>query len=172
MTKDPAAAGEQSHPTPSMPRLRSRAPDFTLRDTHGAPVTLSSLQGRPVLLVFFPFAFSMVCHGELGEISARRDQFSTAGVQVLAISCDPTHALRAWDEHEGFGITLLSDFWPHGGTSRDYGVFNERAGHPERGSVLVDAGGVVCWTTRSAAGQARDMDDHLLAARALPAWGG
>ncbi|GMA84751.1 hypothetical protein GCM10025868_00010 [Angustibacter aerolatus] len=70
-----------------------------------------------MLLVFFPFAFSGIC---TTEACAFRDDLSTYqndDVQVLAISCDPVTALRAWSEAQGYEFPLLSDFWPHGAVS-------------------------------------------------------
>ncbi len=51
-----------------VPPVGTPAPDFDLRDQHGAPVRLSGLRGRVVLLVFYPFAFTTVCTKELSEL--------------------------------------------------------------------------------------------------------
>src|SRR6185437_9248425 len=62
------------------------APDFELRDQHGSPVKLSGFRGRKVVLVFYPLAFSGVCHREL---SALRDaQDSLADAELLTVSVD------------------------------------------------------------------------------------
>lgn len=150
-----------------MPVVGDRAPDFTLPDTHGTPVRLEDLRGGGVLLVFFPFAFSRICHRELVELNERLEDFDAAGVQVLGISCDAMHSLRAWAGQEEFGLTLLSDFWPHGQVSSTYGVFDDDAGHPGRTSVLIDGAGQVVWTTSSAPGQPRSLTEHLQALQRL-----
>jgi len=150
-----------------MPPVGQQAPDFTLPDTHNTPVRLSELRGDGVLVVFFPFAFSRICHRELAELNERIEDFDGAGVHLLAISCDSVHSQRAWAAQEEFEITLLSDFWPHGHVSRAYGVFDPEAGHPGRGSILIDAGGSVAWTTFSPPGQPRSLTEQLQAARAL-----
>jgi mycoredoxin-dependent peroxiredoxin len=68
----------------------SPAPDFTLRDQFGQDVTLSSFRGRKaVALVFYPYAFSGVCTGEMAGIRDRLEDFLTFDTEVLAISCDP-----------------------------------------------------------------------------------
>src|SRR5690242_21405604 len=91
------------------------APEFSLRDQHGATVTLSSYRGeKAVVLMFYPFAFSSVCTGELCEVRDQLPTFESDHVQVLAISCDPVFALRAFAEQDGLTFPLLSDFWPHG----------------------------------------------------------
>ena len=75
------------------PAVGERAPDFTLLDQDRQPVTLSALRGSPVLLVFYPFAFSALCGAELGRL---RDSLSSyAGVTVLALSTDPVYAFSA-----------------------------------------------------------------------------
>ncbi len=133
------------------------APDFTLPGTAGAPVTLSALRGTPVVLVFFPFAFSGICTGELCELRDNIEAFDEAGVRLLGISCDPAHAQRAFREAEGYQFDLLSDFWPHGAVSRTYGVFDESAGLAVRGSFLVDAGGILRWSVVNPRAQARPL---------------
>lgn len=153
------------------PETGSAAPDFTLPDTHGTPVQLKALRGAPVLVVFFPFAFSRLCHGELTELSAHAPGLNDAGVHVLGVSCDPMHSLKAWAEQERFPITLLTDFWPHGQVSTAYGVFHDGAGHPGRASVLIDARGTVAWSVLNPPGKPRDIDEHLRAVHQLTARG-
>ncbi|MFB4311769.1 peroxiredoxin [Actinomadura sp. GTD37] len=144
------------------------APDFELADQHGAPVRLSGLRGRKnVLLVFYPLAFSGVCTGELSRL---RDDFRDGGegdVQVLAVSVDSMFALRAWSDQEGFWFPLLSDFWPHGGTARRYGVFDEAKGLALRGTFVIDTEGVVRWKVVNAIPDARDIDEYRKALAGL-----
>jgi mycoredoxin-dependent peroxiredoxin len=158
------------------PRVGEPAPDLVLPDTHGSPVRLSDLRGAPLVLVFVPFAFSRVCTGELDELRDHRRTFDAAGARLLVVSCDPVHALRAWAEREGYTFDLLSDFWPHGAAATAYGVFDAEHGRPVRGSVLLDADGVVRWTVVSPAGQARPLDVYRAALGTLgerrPAAGG
>ncbi|QCB93351.1 peroxiredoxin [Cellulomonas shaoxiangyii] len=141
----------------SVPAPGDVAPDLTLPDTHGSPVTLSELRGTPVALVFFPFAFSRVCAGELCELRDNLGEFEAAGVTLLGVSCDPMFALRAWSEQEQHGFDLLSDFWPHGAAARAYGVFDEEHGLALRGSFLLDAEGVVRWSVVHPRGRARPL---------------
>ena len=58
---------------------------------------------------------------------------------------------------------LLSDFWPHGRTARDYGVFWEKTGFAIRGTFLVDAAGVIRWTLVNGPGEARDFSGYRTA---------
>ncbi|MBW8484815.1 peroxiredoxin [Actinomadura parmotrematis] len=142
------------------------APDFELKDQHGTPVRLSALRGEAVLLVFYPLAFSGVCTGEL---TALRDELPTLGegVRVLAVSVDSVFALRAWSDQEDFPFPLLSDFWPHGGVARTYGVFDEDRGVATRGTFLVDTDGAVRWSVLHDVPDARDIGEYRTALAAL-----
>ncbi len=155
-----------SAPTP-VPRPGDPAPELLLPDVHGTPVSLVGLRGTPVVLVFFPFAFSGICTSEACELRDNLEDFETAGARLLGISCDPRHALRAWSEQEGFGFDLLSDFWPHGSAARSYGVFDDSSGMAVRGSFLIDADGIVRWQVVNPRGHARDIGAYQAALAAL-----
>jgi peroxiredoxin len=145
-----------------------QAPDFELKDQHGTPVRLSGFRGKKnVVLVFYPLAFSGVCSGEL---AAMRDDFPEASrddVELLTVSVDSGYALRAWSDAEHFGFSLLSDFWPHGGTARSYGVFDENMGSATRGTFIIDKDGVVRWKIVNPVPQARDIADYQKALASL-----
>ena len=144
--------------------LGGPAPDFTLRDQFGQDVTLSSYRGsKAALLVFYPYAFSNVCTGEMAQIRSRLDEFITFDSEILAISCDATHALRAFSDADGLNFPLLSDFWPHGEVSRAYGVFAEDKGCAVRGTFVIDKEGVVRWTVVNALPDARDLNEYVKA---------
>ncbi|MDX3194614.1 peroxiredoxin [Streptomyces sp. MN03-5084-2B] len=136
----------------------SEAPDFTLNDYNKQPVQLSSFRGdKAVLLVFYPFAFSGICTGELCQLRDEFADYDNKGVQVLGVSVDTPFSLKAWAEKEGYQFPLLSDFWPHGDVARAYGVFNEDAGLAVRGTFLIDTSGVVRFAEVNAPGEARDQ---------------
>ena len=142
--------------------LGGPAPDFTLRDQFGQDVTLSSYRGsKAVVLVFFPYAFSGVCTGEMAGIRERLAEFMTFDSEVLAISCDPVYSLRAFADADGLNFPLLSDFWPHGEVTRAYGVFDETKGSPLRSSYVVDPDGNVRWAVHHSMPEGRDLDEHL-----------
>ena len=146
------------------------APDFTLKDQNGQDVTLSSFKGvKNVVVVFYPFAFSGICTGELCEIRDDLGAFVSDDVQVLAISTDHMFSQRAWADKEGYFFPLLSDFWPHGAVAQSFGVLNEKAGAALRGTFLVDRDGVVRWTLINEIGQGRDFTGYHEALRELSA---
>jgi mycoredoxin-dependent peroxiredoxin len=140
----------------------TQAPDFTLRDQFGQDVTLSSFAGRKaVALVFFPWAFSNVCTGEMTGIRDRLDEFLTFDTEVLAVSTDPTYSLRVFADRDGLNFSLLSDFWPHGAVATAYGVFDAERGVARRSSFVVDRSGIVRWSVHNDLPEERDLGDHL-----------
>ncbi|MFL6099990.1 MAG: peroxiredoxin [Actinomycetales bacterium] len=163
MTQPAAPAGQTGRP-----RVGDEAPDFELRSQHGERTRLSSFRGhKRVVVLFYPYAFSTTCTGELCEIRDDLASFQNEHVQVLAISCDSVHTLRAFAEHEGYDFPLLSDFWPHGVAAKAYGVFNDKLGAAERGSFLVDEEGLVRWSVVTGLGQARDLAGYHQALAAV-----
>lgn len=149
-----------------MVEVGAKAPEFTLKDSNNEKVTLSSVYAtKPVLLVFYPFAFSGICTGELCQL---RDDFASFdGVQVLGVSVDTPYSLKVWAEREGYQFPLLSDFWPHGAVAQQYGVFNEKAGMANRGTFLIDKAGVVRFAEVNQPGEARDQEAWKKAIAAL-----
>jgi len=150
------------------PAVGDLAPDIELRSQHGEPTRLSGFRGeKSVIVLFYPFAFSGICTGELCEVRDDLATFQNDAVQVLAISCDAMQTLRAFAESQGYTFPLLSDFWPHGEVARAYGVFNEKVGVATRGSFLIDPEGVVRWSVIHGLGEARDLAGYheALAAR-------
>lgn len=134
------------------------APDFTLRDQNNQEISLSSLRGqRHVLLVFYPYAFTGTCQGELGAIRDNLSDFANASTQVLTVSVDSIFSHKVWAEREGFHFPLLSDFWPHGAVAQAYGVFNSEKGCANRGTFIIDRAGVIRFAEMKLTG-ARDQD--------------
>ena len=137
------------------------APDFTLRSAAHDAVTLSSYRGQKnVVLVFYPWAFTGVCSGELDALQAERAGFDNDTTALLAVSVDSMYALRVFAEQQGLEFPLLSDFWPHGATARSYGVFHEDAGAAVRGTFVIDTAGVVRWSVVNGIGDARDIEEY------------
>jgi peroxiredoxin len=145
------------------------APEFSLPDQDKQVVSLEALRGAPVLLVFYPFAFSGLCTGELCQLRDELADYTDAGVKVLAVSTDPVFSLKAFREKEGFDFRLLSDFWPHGAIAQAYGAFNEKAGMALRATFLIDAEGSVAFAEVNGAGDVREQSGWKQAVGALAA---
>jgi len=139
----------------------TEAPDFELRDNNAQTHRLSSFRGdKNVVLVFYPFAFTGVCTGEMCAIRDDVASLQNEDTQVFAISCDTVASLRVFAEKEGLTYPLLSDFWPHGEVAKAYGVFNEALGAADRGTFIIDKAGIVRWTVRNEIKDARDLADY------------
>ncbi|EST23993.1 peroxiredoxin [Streptomyces roseochromogenus] len=145
-------------------QVGDKAPDFELKDNHGRTVKLSDLRGdKNVVLLFYPFAFTGVCTGELCELRDNLPKFVNDDTRLLAVSNDSIHTLRVFAEQEGLEYPLLSDFWPHGNVSRAYGVFDEDKGCAVRGTFIIDKEGVVRWTVVNGLPDARDLNEYVKA---------
>jgi mycoredoxin-dependent peroxiredoxin len=150
------------------PEIGHPAPDVALKDQHGQLLSLADFRGQQnVALVFFPFAFSGLCTGELCEIRDNLSVFTDADVQVVAISCDPMYSLRAFADAEKYDFPLVSDFWPHGAVAQAYGVFAEGPGRAERATFLVDREGVLRWKVVNGPGEPRPISAYREAVAGL-----
>ena len=123
----------------------SKAPDFTLMNENREPVTLSSQKGHPVVLAFFPAAFSGVCTKELCTFRDSMAKLNNAKAQVYGISVDTFFTLKAFQDNQKLTFPLLSDFNKQ--AIREYGVFNEDMiglkGIAKRAVFVIDKAGVV-----------------------------
>ena len=143
-----------------VPAVGEPAPDFELANQFGEPVRLSSFRGQNVVLVFYPFAFSGICTGELCEIRDNPALFEDSRATVLAVSVDSKFSLRAYAEKEAYGFDLLADFWPHGAVASIYGVFDQESGMARRGTFIIDAAGIVRYVVINPRGQARELSEY------------
>lgn len=146
--------------------IGTSAPDFTLRNQHREPVSLSDLKGTKSVIVFIPYAFTGTCESELCQIRDEYGLFEEANARVVVITCNTLHANKAWAEQRGFQFDILSDFWPHGAVARAYDSFNETLGSADRTTYFLDQDGVITGLTRSEELRVgRDFEDYRTALR-------
>lgn len=123
----------------------SKAPDFTLPNQDRQRVTLGEERGHPVVLAFFPAAFSSVCTKELCTFRDSLAPLNRANAQVYGISVDTFFSLKAFQDQQHLTFPLLSDFNKQ--VIRDYGVFNEDMlglkGIAKRAVFVLDKDGIV-----------------------------
>jgi glutaredoxin-dependent peroxiredoxin len=138
----------------------TKAPDFTLMNQDREPVTLSAQQGQPVVLAFFPAAFSSVCTKELCTFRDSVAQLNSARAKVYGISVDTFFTLKAFQDNQKLTFPLLSDFNKQ--AIREYGVFNEDMiglkGIAKRAVFVIDKDGVVRY--REVLEDARNEPDY------------
>jgi len=90
--------------------IGQKAPGFTLYNTNKKQVTLESFQGKNVLLLFFPLAFTEVCTEELCSTRDNIALYEKSNAVVLGISVDSPYTLIKFKEDLHLNFDLLSDF--------------------------------------------------------------
>ncbi|MFE1646119.1 redoxin domain-containing protein [Microbacterium sp. P01] len=146
-----------------------KAPDFALHDTPEHTLTLSSLRGKPVILVFYPADWSAVCGDELNVFNAAETLLSADNAVVLGISVDGVWSHQAFVADRGLRFSLLSDFEPKGEVSRRYGAYDFHTGTSKRALFVIDAAGVIAWSYLSPNDVNPGVDGVLDALAALKA---
>lgn len=119
------------------------APDFTLPDANGQPVSLSDFRGRPVVLVFYPLDWSPGCSRQLELYQQELAEFEARGAALIGVSVDSIYSHGAWAAVRGITFPLLADFHPKGDVARRYGVWRESDGFSDRALYVIDVDGVI-----------------------------
>ncbi|MBM9508792.1 thioredoxin-dependent thiol peroxidase [Actinacidiphila acididurans] len=123
------------------------APDFTLPDADGNPVSLSSHRGRKVIVYFYPAAMTPGCTKQACDFTDNLDLLSGAGYDVIGVSPDKPDKLAKFREKESLEVTLAAD--PDKATLTAYGAFGEKTMYGKtvtgviRSTVIVDESGKV-----------------------------
>ena len=100
---------------------------------------LYDLKGKKVLLSFHPLAWTKVCGEQMKSLEENHELFAGLNTVPFGISVDSMPSKKAWARELGIThIRLLSDFWPHGGVARTYGIFKEKEGVSERANIIID----------------------------------
>lgn len=148
-------------------RVGDHAPPLALSSTRGGTVALADYRGKsPVLIAFFPLAFTSTCTAELCEFNESFDRFAGKGVVVLPVSVDSVPTLKEFKAKYAMKTEMLSDFKRE--ASRAWGVLREDTFYSERAYFLVDRDGVVCWAhVESKLGDKRDNDELFARIAAL-----
>lgn len=124
----------------------NKAPLFSLFDSDKNEVKLESYQGKNVVLLFFPLAFTGVCTAELCSIRDEKEAYASLNAEILGISVDSLFVLEEFKAKEGYNFPLLSDFNKE--VSQSYGaLYQEFAfgmkGVSKRSAFLIDKKGVI-----------------------------
>lgn len=124
-----------------MVQVNQQAPQFTLKDSEGNDVSLHDYKGRPVLILFFPLAFTGVCTKELCSVRDSIGIYNSTNSRVLAISVDSFFTLAQYKNQQNLNFPLLSDF--NKDVSQAYGAYYEEFfgmhGVSKRAAFVVDA---------------------------------
>ncbi|MFI0938917.1 thioredoxin-dependent thiol peroxidase [Streptomyces sp. NPDC021020] len=123
------------------------APDFTLQDADGKPVSLADHRGRKVIVYFYPAAMTPGCTKQACDFTDNLDQLAAAGYDVLGISPDTPEKLAKFRTKESLRVTLLSD--PDRATLTAYAAYGEKMNYGKktmgviRSTFVVDESGTI-----------------------------
>ncbi|HQY64178.1 MAG: peroxiredoxin [Myxococcales bacterium] len=158
-----------------MSLVQKPAPDFkataVFANGDEKEISLSSLQGKYVVLFFYPFDFTFVCPTEILAFSNHIEEFKKRNVEVLGVSIDSAHVHRAWRatkvEDGGIGpigYPLVADV--NKDIARAYGVLLD-GGMALRGTFLIDKAGTVRQETVNDLPLGRSVEETLRLVDAL-----
>jgi peroxiredoxin len=122
------------------------APDFTLPTFINESISLKSLRGKPVALVFYPADWSPVCGDQLALYNEVLPEFDSLGATLIGISVDGIFCHQAYAQNRKLKFPLLADFEPKGAVSRIYGAYRENDGYSERALFVIDPQGIIRWS--------------------------
>jgi peroxiredoxin Q/BCP len=118
------------------------APEFTASSHQGAPLSLSSLRGKKVLLWFYPEADTPGCSLEGRGFRDHQEYYDDNGIEIVGVSFDPVDRNAAFAQKYDFKFPLLSDVDRK--IALAYGACTEaKAQHAERISFLIDEHGII-----------------------------
>jgi peroxiredoxin Q/BCP len=123
------------------------APEFTLPDADGTPVSLSDYRGRRVIVYCYPAALTPGCTTQAVDFTAAAGDLAEAGLDIVGISPDAPEKLHSFREKEQLRITLLSD--PEKAVLSAYGAYGPKKLYGKdvvgviRSTFIVDAAGKV-----------------------------
>jgi len=127
--------------------IGSQAPDFTLPDQHGTPVSLAGLRGKTVVLYFYPKADTPGCTTQACGVRDHRADYESSDAVVLGVSPDPVKKVAKFDDKYGLGFPLLAD--EDHAVAEAYGVWVEKSMYGrkymgnERTTFMIGPDGVI-----------------------------
>lgn len=126
--------------------IGDKAPAFTLRGTDTKEVSLSDYEGKKVVLLFFPLAFTGVCTEELCSVRDDLSYYANLDASILAISVDSLFTLEHFKKAQNYNFPLLSDFNKE--VSSAYGALYENfvldmKGVSKRAAFVIDEKGII-----------------------------
>jgi peroxiredoxin (alkyl hydroperoxide reductase subunit C) len=151
--------------------IGKKAPEFTApavlaNNTIKTDFSIAELEGKYVVLFFYPLDFTFVCPTEIIEFNRKLAEFKERGAEVVGVSVDSQYSHLAWKntpvEQGGIGnvqYPLVADLTKQ--IARDYGVLIEQAGVALRGTFLIDREGIVKHAVVNDLGLGRNIDEAV-----------
>jgi peroxiredoxin Q/BCP len=123
-------------------KVGDQAPDFTLQDQDGKPVTLSkAVQAGPVILAFYPKAFTPGCNKQNSNFRDKYAEVERKGAQVFGVSTDSVETQKKFKAEYNLPYSLLSD--PDGKVARQYSGTMPLVGVANRANFVVGQDGKI-----------------------------
>jgi peroxiredoxin len=113
-------------------------PKFSLINYNKEVLDSDSLIGRKSLVVFMPYPFTGICDAEACELRDNNTDLESLDAEIVIVTCHARPTNEAWVQSTNLPFPVLSDFWPHGKVSKEYGCFNEEIGVAMRYSYILD----------------------------------
>lgn len=138
------------------------APNFSLEDNYGQFINLSDYKGKNVLLSWHPLAWTPICTDQMRSLENSWNKFQDLNTIPFGISVDAQPSKKIWAESLILKhLRLLSDFWPHGKVTYDYGMFLEKEGTSKRANVIIDENGIIRWVKIYQSEQLPDINEII-----------
>lgn len=143
-------------------QVGARAPDFTLKDGHGAKWRLRDQRGKVTVLLFYPGDETPVCTRQMCSVRDRWEDYSGMGAEVVGISTDSVESHRQFAEHHGLPLRLLAD--EGGRVSKAYNAVSWLPNRSARAVFVIDARGIVRYRKIEPVSLFRPKDEEIIAA--------
>ena len=127
------------------------APDFTLLATPDQKFSLSEIEGKRIILAFYPADWSAVCSDQMLLYNEALDYFNQENAILIGISVDGKWCHVAFKNDRKLNFPLLSDFEPKGAVSKLYEAYDGQAGESKRVLYVIDEDGIIQWNYLSPA---------------------
>ena len=148
--------------TQSAPQIGMQAPDFTLRDGHGAEWRLADYRGKVVVLLFYPGDETPVCTRQLCSVRDRWEDYTATGAEVVGISTGSVDSHKNFAEHHNLPLRLLSDV--EAKVARAYDSRSLFPGRVARSVFVIDRKGIIRHRDVRRVGLIRPNDDVIIQA--------
>lgn len=139
--------------TTRIPAEGDQAPNFSLPDSNGNPVSLADFAGKSVIIYFYPAAMTPGCTKEACDFTAARPALDDAGYTVIGISPDEPEKLARFVDKESLNVVLLSD--PDRTILTAYGAYGEKKNYGKtvlgviRSTFVIDGSGLIAHAWRN-----------------------
>ncbi|MFT3936214.1 MAG: redoxin domain-containing protein [Chitinophagaceae bacterium] len=132
--------------------IGTKAPEFSLSATPDQKISLSQLQGKKVILAFYPADWSPVCSDQMALYNETLKLFKRHNAEVIGISVDSKWCHLAFSQDRKLHFPLLADFEPKGEVAKAFDVYDESIGECKRALFVLDEQGIVRWNYLSPVG--------------------